>query len=71
MDTDSLYLALAEANLKNCILPEKKAKYRRVPHEAVNLKSTNRGYKTSNDLVGTYNQTKKGLRFFLHEKGST
>ena len=47
------------------------SKYRQVPDEAVNLKSTNRGFKTSNDLVGTYEQTKKGLRFFLPEKEST
>ena len=29
-------------------------KYRRILDEAVNLKSTNRGFKTSNHLVGTY-----------------
>ena len=28
MDTDSLYLALAEDNLDDCILPEKKAQWR-------------------------------------------
>ena len=27
MDTDSLYLALAEENLEDCILPEKKAQW--------------------------------------------
>ena len=27
MDTDSLYLALAEDNLDDCILPEKKAQW--------------------------------------------
>ena len=39
-------------------------KYRRVLDEAVNIKSTNRGFKTSNHLVGTYEQTKKGLSYF-------
>ena len=158
MDTDSLYLALAENNLDDCILPEKKAqwtlirrndcrddliadadknffprtccavhkkhdkrepglfkeefrctemlclcsktyccydsksnkfkfsskglnkrtledtrdgpmsKYRRVLDEAVNLKSTNRGFKTSNHLVGTYEQTKKGLSYFYPKR---
>ena len=161
MDTDSLYLALAEDNLDDCILPEKKAqwtlsrrnycrddfiadadkiffprtccavhkkhdkresgffkeefrrtemlclcsktyccydsksdkfkfsnqglnkrtledtgdgsmsKYRRVLDEAVNLKSTNRGFKNSNHLVGTYEQTKKRLSYFYSEKGGT
>ena len=32
------------------------SKYRRVLDEAVNLKSNNRGFKTSNHLVGTYEQ---------------
>ena len=157
MDTDSLYLALAEDNLDDCILPEKKAqwtlirrndcrddfiadadkkffprtccavhkkhdkrepglfkeefrctemlclcsktyccydsksdkfkfsskglnkrtledtgdgpmsKYRQVLDKAVNLKSTNRGFKTSNHLVGTYEQTKKNSVTFTRK----
>ena len=39
------------------------SKYRRVHDDAVNLKSTNRRFKTSNQLVGTYEQTKKGLSY--------
>ena len=45
-----------------------KSKYRRVLDEAVNLKSTNRGFKTSNHLVGTYEQTKKGLSYFYPKR---
>ena len=33
---------------------EPMTKYRRVFDEAINLKSTNRGFKISNHLVGTY-----------------
>ena len=40
------------------------AKYRQVLNEAVNLKSTNRGFKTINHAVATYDQTKKGLGYF-------
>ena len=41
------------------------AKYQRVLHEAVNLKSTNRGFKTINYAFATYEQTKKGLSYFF------
>ena len=40
------------------------SKYRRVLVEAVHLRSTNRGFKTCNHLVGTYEQTKKILSYF-------
>ena len=40
------------------------AKYRQVLHEAVNLKSTNKEFKTINHAVATYEQTKKGLSYF-------
>ena len=40
------------------------AKYRQVLDEAVNLKSTNRGFKTINHAVATYEQTEKGLSYF-------
>ena len=40
------------------------AKYRQVLDEAVNLKSTNRGFKTINHAVATYEQTKTGLSYF-------
>ena len=35
--------------------------YRKVLDEAINLNSTNRGFRTINHLVATYEQTKKGL----------
>ena len=44
------------------------AKYRQVPNEAVKLKSTNRGFKTINHAVATYEQTKKGLSYFYLER---
>ena len=39
------------------------AKYRQVSDEAGKLKSANRGFKTINHAVATYEQTKKGLRY--------
>ena len=40
------------------------SKYRRVFDEAINPKSTNRGFRTINHMVATYEQTKKGLSYF-------
>ena len=40
------------------------SKYRRVLDEAVNLTSTNRGFRTINHMVATYEQTKEGLGYF-------
>ena len=39
-------------------------KYRRVLDEAVNLTCTNKGFRTINLMVATYEQTKKGLCYF-------
>ena len=44
------------------------SKYRRVLDEAVYLKSTTRGIKTSNHSVGTYRQKKKGLSYFYPKR---
>ena len=44
------------------------SKYRQVLDEAVNLKSTNRGFKTINHAVATYEQTKKGLSYFYPKR---
>ena len=44
------------------------AKYRQVLDEAVNLKSTNRRFKTINHAVATYEQTKKGLSYFYPKR---
>ena len=44
------------------------AKYRQVLDEAVNLKSTNRGFKTINHAVATYEQTKKVLSYFYPKR---
>ena len=39
-------------------------KYRKVLEEAVNVTSTNRGFRTMKHSVATYEQTKKGLSYF-------
>ena len=44
------------------------SKYRQVLDGAINLKSANRGFKTSKHLVGTYEQTKKGLSYFYSKR---
>ena len=40
------------------------SKYRRVLDEAINLTSTNIGFRTINHTVATYEQTKKGISYF-------
>ena len=44
------------------------AKYRRVLDEAINFTSTNRGFRTINHMVATYEQTKKGLSYFYPKR---
>ena len=39
-------------------------KYRKVLEESVNVTSTNRGFRTIQHIVATYEQTKKGLSYF-------
>ena len=43
-------------------------KYRKVLEEAVNVTSTNRGFRTILHSVATYEQTKKGLSCFYSKK---
>ena len=43
-------------------------KYRRVLDEANNLMSTNKGFRTINHMVATYEQTKKGLSYFYPKR---
>ena len=43
-------------------------KYRRVMDEIINLTSTNRGLRTINHCVATYEQTKKGLSYFYPKR---
>ena len=43
------------------------AKHRRVLDEAADLKSTNRGFRTINHKVATYEQTKKGFSYFIQK----
>ena len=43
-------------------------KYRRVLDDAVSMTSTNRGFRTINHQILTYEQTKKGLSFFYPKR---
>ena len=43
-------------------------KYRRVMDEIINLTSTNKGFRTINHCVATYEQTKKGLSYFYPKR---
>ena len=43
-------------------------KYRKVLEEAVNVTSTNRGFRTMKHSVATYEQTKKGLSYFYPKR---
>ena len=44
------------------------SKYRQVLEEAVNVTSTNRGFRTKKHSVATYEQTKKGLPYFYPKR---
>ena len=44
------------------------SKYRRVHHEAINLTSSNRKFRTVNHMVATYEQTKTGLSYFYPKR---
>ena len=44
------------------------SKYRKVLEEAVNVTSTNRGFRTMKHSVATYDQTKKGLSYFYPKR---
>ena len=43
-------------------------KYRRVLDEGINLTSINRGFRTINHMVDTYEQSKKGLNYFYPKR---
>ena len=44
------------------------SKHRRALDEAINIKSTNRGFRTINHMVATNEQTKKGLSYFYPKR---
>ena len=44
------------------------AKYRKILDEFVNVTSTNRGFRTVQRSVATYEQTKKGLSLFYPKR---
>ena len=44
------------------------SKYRKVLQEAVNVTSTNKGSRTVQHSVATYEQTKKGLSYFYPKR---
>ena len=43
-------------------------KYRRVLNEKVNVTSNNRGFRTNNHSIATYEQVKKGLSYFYPKR---
>ena len=43
------------------------SKFRKVLEEAVNVTSTSRGFRTIQPSVATYEQTKKGLYYFVQK----
>lgn len=49
-------------------LEEPLKKFRRVIKEQVNVSSTNRGFRTVDNMVKTYEQTKKGLAYFYPKR---
>ena len=44
------------------------SKFRKVLEEAVNVTSTNRGFRTIQHSVNTYEPTKKGLTYFYPKR---
>ena len=43
-------------------------KYRWVLNEKINVISNNRGFRTNNHIVATYEQVKKGLSYFYRKR---
>ena len=54
--------------LKECGDGGSMSKYRKMLEEAVNVTSTNRGFRTIQHSVATYEQTKKGLTYFYPKR---
>ena len=44
------------------------SRYRKVLEEAVNVTSTNRGFRAIQHSVATYEETKKGLSYFFPKR---
>ena len=59
---------LKKRTLEECDDGGPMAKYRKVLEEAVNVTSTNRGFRTIQHSVATYEQTKKGLSYFYPKR---
>ena len=58
---------LNERTLEDCV-DGFMTKYRKVLEEAVNVTSTNRGFRTMKHSVATYEQTKKGLSYLYPKR---
>ena len=67
-DNKSDKMKFSSKGLKKRILEESgdgpMEKYRKVLDEATNLTSTNRGFRTINHMVATYEKIKNGLSYF-------
>ena len=59
---------LNKRTLEECGDGGPRPKYRKVLEEAVNVTSTNRGFRTSQHSVATCEQTKKGLSYFCPKR---
>ena len=71
-DVTSNKFKLDSKGLNKCVL-EKSGdgpleKNRRVLNEKVNVTSNNRGFRTNNHSVATYEQVKKGLSYFYPKR---
>ena len=71
-DVTSNKLKFSSKGLKKRVLEQSGdgplEKYRRVLNEKVNVTSNNRGFRTNNHSVATYEQVKKGLSYFYPKR---
>ena len=71
-DTASNKLKFSSKGLNKRILEQSGdgplEKYRKVLDEGVNITSTNRGFRTKDHAVATYEQTKRGLSYFYPKR---
>ena len=71
-DTKSDKFKFSSKGLKKRVLQDSGdgslSQYRRVLDEAISLTSTNRGFRTINHMIATYEQTKKGLSYFYPKR---
>ena len=71
-DVTSIKPNFSSKCLNKCVLEQSghgpMERYRRVLNEKVNVTSNNRGFRTNNHSVATYEQVKKGMSNFTQEE---